>query len=67
MREKAGFEHLQEPLHVLVEAELPFKTIDQQLQLACDIIETLLQPGRREGGRGLGMGISSGGVEEQGG
>lgn len=44
MRDKPGFEHLNEPLHVLVEAELPANIIDQQLIHARDILLDLLKP-----------------------
>lgn len=44
MRDKPGFEHLNEPLHVLVEAELPANIIDAQLVHAREILEELLRP-----------------------
>lgn len=44
MRDKPGFEHLNEPLHVLVEAELPASVIDAQLSHAREILEELLKP-----------------------
>lgn len=44
MRGKPGYEHLNEPLHVLVEAELPIEIIDARLMQARDILEDLLKP-----------------------
>lgn len=44
MRDKPGFEHLNEPLHVLVEAELPANIIDTQLIHAREILQELLKP-----------------------
>lgn len=44
LRDKPGYEHLNEPLHVLVEAELPADMIDTQLNKAVGIIEDLLKP-----------------------
>ena len=44
MRDKPGFEHLNEPLHVLVEAELPANIIDAQLIHAREILHELLKP-----------------------
>jgi protein quaking len=44
MRDKPGFEHLNEPLHVLVEAELPANIIDAQLIHAREILQELLKP-----------------------
>ena len=44
MRDKPGFEHLNEPLHVLVEAELPANIIDMQLVHAREILHELLRP-----------------------
>ncbi|CAK9267844.1 unnamed protein product [Sphagnum jensenii] len=44
MRDKPGFEHLNEPLHVLVEAELPANIIDSQLIHAREILQELLKP-----------------------
>nr|CAD1824980.1 unnamed protein product [Ananas comosus var. bracteatus] len=41
---KAGNEHLNEPLHILVEAELPAEIIDARLMQARDILEDLLKP-----------------------
>lgn len=44
MRGKPGYEHLNEPLHILVEAELPADTVDARLMQARDILENLLKP-----------------------
>ncbi|KAK9057160.1 hypothetical protein SSX86_024527 [Deinandra increscens subsp. villosa] len=44
MRGKPGFEHLNEPLHVLVEAELPVDIIEARLIQAREILEDLLRP-----------------------
>ncbi|XP_074310834.1 KH domain-containing protein At5g56140-like isoform X1 [Silene latifolia] len=44
MRGKPGYEHLSEPLHILVEAELPVEIIDARLMKARDILEDLLKP-----------------------
>ncbi|XP_039122382.1 KH domain-containing protein At1g09660/At1g09670-like isoform X2 [Dioscorea cayenensis subsp. rotundata] len=44
LRGKPGYEHLNEPLHVLVEAELPADIIDTQLSQAVGVLEDLLKP-----------------------
>ncbi|CAH9064036.1 unnamed protein product [Cuscuta epithymum] len=44
MRGKPGYEHLNEPLHVIVEAELPVEIIDARLAQAREILEDLLKP-----------------------
>ncbi|KAL7130702.1 hypothetical protein ABFS83_13G151300 [Erythranthe nasuta] len=44
MRGKPGYEHLNEPLHILVEAELPVEIIDGRLMQAREILEDLLKP-----------------------
>ncbi|XP_031480933.1 KH domain-containing protein At5g56140 isoform X1 [Nymphaea colorata] len=44
MRGKPGYEHLNEPLHVVVEAELPVEMIDSRLMQAREVIEDLLKP-----------------------
>ncbi|KAF8414317.1 hypothetical protein HHK36_002318 [Tetracentron sinense] len=44
MRGKPGYEHLNEPLHILVEAELPAEIIDARLIQAREILEDLLRP-----------------------
>lgn len=44
LKDKPGYEHLNEPLHVLVEAEFPEDTIDARLDHAVAILEDLLKP-----------------------
>ncbi|KAK1317381.1 KH domain-containing protein [Acorus calamus] len=44
MRGKPGYEHLNEPLHILVEAELPVEIIDARLMQAREILEDLMKP-----------------------
>lgn len=44
LRDKPGYEHLNELLHVLVEAELPANIIDSRLKQAVEILEDLLRP-----------------------
>ncbi|XP_064979136.1 KH domain-containing protein At1g09660/At1g09670-like isoform X2 [Musa acuminata AAA Group] len=44
LRDKPGYEHLNEPLHVLVEAEFTADIIDARLNQAVAILEDLLQP-----------------------
>lgn len=44
MRGKPGYEHLNEPLHILVEAELPVEVVDTRLMQAREILEDLLKP-----------------------
>ncbi|XP_042009921.1 KH domain-containing protein At5g56140-like isoform X2 [Salvia splendens] len=44
MRGKPGYEHLNEPLHILVEAELPVEIIDARLIQSREILEDLLKP-----------------------
>lgn len=44
LRDKPGYEHLNEPLHVLVEAEFPADIIDNQLKKAVTILEELFKP-----------------------
>ncbi|CAM8997312.1 unnamed protein product [Rhodiola kirilowii] len=44
MRGKPGYEHLNEPLHLLVEAELPVEIIDARLMQAKEILEDLIKP-----------------------
>ncbi|XP_022139476.1 KH domain-containing protein At5g56140-like isoform X1 [Momordica charantia] len=44
MRGKPGYEHLNEPLHILVEAELPVEIIDARLLQAKEILQDLLKP-----------------------
>ncbi|PKI35695.1 hypothetical protein CRG98_043853 [Punica granatum] len=44
MRGKPGYEHLNEPLHILLEAELPVEIIDARLIQARDVLLDLLTP-----------------------
>ncbi|CAB4267920.1 unnamed protein product [Prunus armeniaca] len=44
LKEKPGYEHLNEPLHVLVEAEFPEDIINARLDHAVAILENLLKP-----------------------
>jgi len=44
LRDKPGYEHLNEPLHVLLEAEFPADIIDARLRQAVNILEDLLKP-----------------------
>ncbi|XP_073117977.1 KH domain-containing protein At5g56140-like isoform X2 [Elaeis guineensis] len=44
MRGKSGYEHLNEPLHILIEAELPVEIVDARLMQARGILEDLLKP-----------------------
>ncbi|KAI3836172.1 hypothetical protein MKX03_028151 [Papaver bracteatum] len=44
LRDKPGYEHLNEPLHLLVEAEFPPEMIDSRLTQAVAILEDLLKP-----------------------
>ncbi|KAM5582803.1 KH domain-containing protein [Rosa sericea] len=44
MRGKPGYEHLNEPLHILVEAELPVEIVDARLLQAREVLEDLLRP-----------------------
>ena len=44
LRERQVFEHLNDPLHVLIEAELPANIIDVRMNQARGIIEELLKP-----------------------
>lgn len=44
MRGKPGYEHLNEPLHILVEAELPVEIVDPRLMQAREILGDLLKP-----------------------
>nr|GMC88501.1 KH domain-containing protein At2g38610 [Ipomoea batatas] len=41
---RPGYEHLNEPLHILIEADLPANVIDIRLRQAQEIIEELLKP-----------------------
>lgn len=44
LRGRPGYEHLNDPLYILIEAELPVSIIDVQLRQAQEIIEELLKP-----------------------
>ncbi|KAI9176648.1 hypothetical protein LWI28_005501 [Acer negundo] len=44
LKDKPGYEHLNEPLHVLVEAEFPEDVINSRLDHAVAILENLLKP-----------------------
>ncbi|XP_041015515.1 KH domain-containing protein At1g09660/At1g09670-like isoform X2 [Juglans microcarpa x Juglans regia] len=44
LKDKPGYEHLNEPLHVLVEAEFPEDIINARLDYAVTILEKLLKP-----------------------
>ncbi|OVA02213.1 K Homology domain [Macleaya cordata] len=44
LRGRPGYEHLNDPLHILVEAELPVNIVDTRLRQAQEIIEELLKP-----------------------
>jgi protein quaking len=44
LKGKPGYEHLNEPLHILIEAELPANVIDARLRQAQEVMEELLKP-----------------------
>ncbi|TYJ03720.1 hypothetical protein E1A91_A12G047000v1 [Gossypium mustelinum] len=44
LKDKPGYEHLNEPLHVLVEAEFPEDMVNSRLEYAVAILENLLKP-----------------------
>ncbi|KAK6943299.1 K Homology domain, type 1 [Dillenia turbinata] len=44
LRGRPGYEHLNEPLHILIEADLPANIVDIKLRQAQEIIEELLKP-----------------------
>ncbi|XP_061347633.1 KH domain-containing protein SPIN1-like [Gastrolobium bilobum] len=44
LRGRPGYEYLNEPLHVLIEAELPVNVVDIRLRQAQEIIEQLIKP-----------------------
>ncbi|KAK4755462.1 hypothetical protein SAY87_009219 [Trapa incisa] len=44
LRGRPGYEHLNEPLHILIEADLPASVVDIRLKQAKEIIEELLKP-----------------------
>ncbi|KAL6619047.1 hypothetical protein ACP70R_034186 [Stipagrostis hirtigluma subsp. patula] len=44
LKGRPGYEHLSDPLHILIEAELPANVIDARLAKAQEILEELLKP-----------------------
>ncbi|CAL0317735.1 unnamed protein product [Lupinus luteus] len=44
LRGRPGYEHLNDPLHILIEAELPANVVDIRMRQAQEIIEELLKP-----------------------
>ncbi|CAN8294598.1 unnamed protein product [Cochlearia groenlandica] len=44
LKGKPGYEHLSEPLHLLIEAELPEDIINSHLEHAVDFLKSLLMP-----------------------
>ncbi|KAF9684886.1 hypothetical protein SADUNF_Sadunf04G0165300 [Salix dunnii] len=44
LRGRPGYEHLNDPLHILIEADLPANIVDLRLRQAQEIIEELLKP-----------------------
>ncbi|KAI3759966.1 hypothetical protein L1987_50353 [Smallanthus sonchifolius] len=44
LRGRPGYEHLNEPLHILIEADLPANIVDIRLRQAHEIIQELLKP-----------------------
>ncbi|WVZ62487.1 hypothetical protein U9M48_012235 [Paspalum notatum var. saurae] len=44
LKGKPGYEHLNEPLHILIEAELPANIIDTRLRQAQEVMDELLKP-----------------------
>ncbi|KAK4481249.1 hypothetical protein RD792_012132 [Penstemon davidsonii] len=44
LRGRPGYEHLNEPLHILIEADLPANIVDMRLRQAQEIIEELVKP-----------------------
>lgn len=61
LRGKPGYEHLNEPLHILIEAEaaeVPASIVDVRLKQAKDIIEELLKPVVSSDARSFGTTIS---------
>lgn len=44
LRGRPGYEHLNDPLHILIEADLPANIVDARLRQAQEIIEELLKP-----------------------
>ncbi|KAM0825733.1 hypothetical protein ACQ4PT_069343 [Festuca glaucescens] len=44
LKGRPGYEHLDDPLHILIEAELPANVIDSRIAKAQEILEELLKP-----------------------
>ncbi|PWA85320.1 K Homology domain-containing protein [Artemisia annua] len=44
LKDKPGYEHLNDPLHLLLEAEFPEDIIDSRLDHAVALLENLLKP-----------------------
>ncbi|URE17036.1 KH domain-containing protein [Musa troglodytarum] len=44
LRGRPGYEHLNDPLHILIEAELPANVIETRLRHAQEVVEELLKP-----------------------
>eukprot|EP00249_Psilotum_nudum_P014585 c24900_g2_i3 orf=516-1382(-) len=44
MRGKPGYEHLNDPLHIVIEAEAPSSAVDGRIRQAQEILEDLLKP-----------------------
>lgn len=44
LRGRPGYEHLNDPLHIIIEAELPTSVADVRLMQAQEIIQELLKP-----------------------
>lgn len=44
LRGRSGYEHLNDPLHIMIEAELPANVIDTRLRHTQEVIEELLKP-----------------------
>jgi protein quaking len=44
LKGRPGYEHLDDPLHILIEAELPANVVDSRLAKAQEILEELLKP-----------------------
>ncbi|XP_024981402.1 KH domain-containing protein At3g08620-like [Cynara cardunculus var. scolymus] len=44
LRGRPGYEHLNEPLHILIEADLPASVVEIRLRQAHEIIQELLKP-----------------------
>ncbi|XP_042510040.1 KH domain-containing protein At2g38610-like isoform X2 [Macadamia integrifolia] len=75
LRRLPGCEHLNDPFHVLVEAEFPINVVDSRLRRAVEIVQDRLRPpvnaaagsGRGRGrGRGQGRGQGQGQGQGQG-